>query len=226
MEKVDVPVPSAIQTRCGLLRSEGIQTMAELIYGFDPLCGWCYGIVPAMKRVRADHPDLSIRLVMAGLMTDASVGPYARMEGYIRQAERQLKKVTGRESSEAFFRLISSPGVMADSGPPCLAIAHVAGLAPEKAVDFAHLVIDAHHGDGADLNDPDTYGPILRKVGLPSDLPNLSDRQMADAVWAEGRRIGLRAFPTLAVVKEGKARVLPSEFNPERLSDLVGRAVK
>ena len=200
--------------------------MAELIYGFDPLCGWCYGIVPAMERVRTDHPGLRVRLVMAGLVTDDAVGPYARMEGYIRQAEKQLRKVTGRESSEAFFRLIARPGVVADSGPPCVAIAHVAGLAPEKAVDFAHLVIEAHHSDGADLNDPATYGPLLRKLDLPPDLPDIGDGRLADAVWSEGRRIGLRAFPTLAVLKDGRARLLPSEFDPERLSHLVGGAVK
>lgn len=199
---------------------------AELIYGFDPLCGWCFGIVPAIERVRADHPDLHVRVVMSGLVTDDSVGSYARLEGYIRQAEKQLKEVTGRESSDAFFQLIASPGVIADSGPPCLAIAHVAGQAPDRAVDFAHLVIDAHHVDGADLNDPAVYAPLLNKVGLPPDLPDITDRRLADAVWAEGRRIGLRAFPTLAVIKDGRARVLPSEFDPQRLSDLVGHAAK
>jgi putative protein-disulfide isomerase len=200
--------------------------LAELIYGFDPLCGWCYGLVPAMRRVEQDHPDLPIRLVMSGLVSEGGVGPYARMESYIRRAEVQLKKVTGRESSESFFRLIAAPGIEADSGPPCVAIAHVAGLAPDKAVDFAHLVIEAHHGDGADLNDPASYAPLLREVGLPPGLPDIHDSRLAEAVWAEGRRIGLRAFPTLAIVKDGRARVLPTEFDPERLSDLVARAAK
>ncbi|WP_156362986.1 DsbA family protein [Rubellimicrobium mesophilum] len=200
--------------------------MAELIYGFDPLCGWCYGIVPAMRRVAEEHPDIPIRLVMPGLVAGEGVGPYSRMAGYIREAEKRLAQVTGQGSSEAFFRLIETPGVEANSGPPCVAIAYVAGLAPERAVDFAHLVIEAHHGDGADLNDPATYAPLLSKVGLPADLPDIHDPALAESVWAEGRRIGLRAFPTLAVVRDGRARVLPSEFDPERLSELVGNAAK
>jgi putative protein-disulfide isomerase len=200
--------------------------MAELIYGFDPLCGWCYGIVPAMRRVARDHPEIPIRLVMAGLVTDEGVRPYSEMEPYIRAAEKHLMQVTGRESSEAFFRLISTPGLMADSGPPCVAIAHVAGLAPDLAVDFAHRVIEAHHGEGADLNDPATYAPLLREIGLPEDLPDIHDSRLAAEVWAEGRRIGLRAFPTLALVKDGRARILSSEFDPERLSERVGCATK
>lgn len=200
--------------------------MAELIYGFDPLCGWCYGIVPAMRRVAKDHPDIPIRLVMSGLVAEEDVGPYCCMEGFIREAEQHLRQVTGRQSSEAYFRLVATPGVVANSGPPCVAVAHVAGLAPERAVDFAHRVIEAHRGEGADLNDLASYAPWLAEIGLPPDLPNLHDACLAKAVWAEGRRIGLRTFPTLAVVKEGRARVLPTEFDPERLSKLVACAAK
>lgn len=200
--------------------------MAELIYGFDPLCGWCYGIVPAMKRIAQEHPDVPIRVVMSGFVTDGDVGPYRRLAAAIQEEERRLKEFTGRTSSDAFFRLITTPGVVADSGPPCVAIAHVAGVAPEKAVDFAHLVVEAHHGEGADLNDPAAYAPWLAELGLPTELPDIRNPCLARAVWAEGRRIGLRAFPTLAVVRDGRARVLPPEFDPERLSALVADATK
>ncbi len=200
--------------------------MAELIYGFDPLCGWCYGIAPAMRRVAADHPEVPIRLVMAGLVSGERVGPYAEMEGYIRGASGRLKAVTGRAPTEAFFRLIATPGVQGNSGPPSVAIAHAAGLAPERAVEFAHRVIEAHFEEGADLNDAATYGPLLREIGVEDALPDIHDARLAEAVWEAGRRIGIRSFPTLAVVRDGQARVLPSEYRPEALSALVGEAVK
>lgn len=111
---------------------------AELIYGIDPLCGWCFGIVPAMRQVETDCPDLPIRIVMAGLFSEEGVRPYAELDGFIRRSAPKLRALTGREPSEAFFRLIATPGLMADSGPPCVAIAHVAGLRPERAVEFAH----------------------------------------------------------------------------------------
>lgn len=200
--------------------------MAELIYGFDPLCGWCYGIVPAMRRVAQDHPDIPIHLVMGGLMSGDSVGPYAQMQEYIRGAVEHLREVTGRAPSEAFFQLIATPGVEGNSGPPCIAIAHAAGFAPDRAVEFAHKVIEAHFQDGADLNDPATYGPLLASIGVTEPLPNIHDEALAEAVWEQGRRIGLRSFPTLAVLKDGQARILPSEYDPARLSGLVGQAAK
>jgi putative protein-disulfide isomerase len=199
--------------------------MAELLYGFDPLCGWCYGIAPAMRRVAADHPGLPIRLVMAGLVSGERVGPYAEMESYIRGASDRLRAVTGRAPSEAFFRLITTPGVEGNSGPPSVAIAHAAGEAPERAVEFAHRVIEAHFEEGADLNDPATFGPLLREVGVEAPLPDIRDAGLAQAVWEPGRRIGIRSFPTLAVLRDGQARVLPSEYDPGRLSEMVARAV-
>jgi putative protein-disulfide isomerase len=200
--------------------------MAELLYGFDPLCGWCYGVAPAMRRVAADHPDLPVRLVMAGLVSGDRVGPYAAMEGYIRSASARLRAVTGRAPSEAFFRLIATPGLEGNSGPPSVAMAHAAGHAPEQAVEFAHRVIEAHFEAGADLNDAATYDPMLREFGVEAPLPDIHDPALAQAVWETGRRIGIRSFPTLAVVRDGQARVLPSEYDPARLSAMVSEAVK
>jgi putative protein-disulfide isomerase len=46
-------------------------TRLTLVY--DPLCGWCYGAVPTIRRL-AQEPALSIELVPAGLFA----GPGAR----------------------------------------------------------------------------------------------------------------------------------------------------
>ena len=91
-------------------------------------------------------------------------------------------------------------------------------------MEFAHRVIEAHFEEGADLGDPATYGPLLREAGVEAPLPDIHDEALAQAIWEPGRRIGIRSFPTLAVVKGGQARVLPPEYDPARLSDLVGRA--
>lgn len=192
----------------------------ELIYGFDPLCGWCYGIVPAIRAVRRALLGLPVRLVMAGLVTGARVGPYAAMEPYIRGASRRLLAVTGREPSAAFFRLIATPGVRGDSGPPCIAIAEVRRHRPEAALDFAHAVIEAHFEAGADLNDPESYAPLLARHAPGLRLPDLHDPAAAGAAWAEGRAMGVASFPTLALRRAGGVEALAVEYRPD---DLVAR---
>ena len=186
----------------------------RLIYGFDALCGWCYGIVPAMRRVARDHPGLGIEAVFPGLVTGARVGPYAEMEGYIRSASLRLRDVTGRAPTEAFFDLIRRPGVLGDSGPPTAVFAHVKAHRPDRLLDVAHAVTEAHFETGADLNDPEAYRAILDALGLGLGVPPLDDRDAIGRAWAEGRAMGITHFPTLILNGE----TLPPIYEPDALS--------
>jgi putative protein-disulfide isomerase len=191
----------------------------RLIYAFDPLCGWCYGIVPAMRRIARDHPDLQVEMVMPGLVTGARVGPYAEMEAYIRGASGRLRAVTGRAPSAAFFDLIRRPGVRGDSGPPTAVLAHVKAAAPARLLDVAHAVTEAHFDQGADLNVPATYRDIFATLGLDLEVPPLDDRPKIEAAWAEGRATGITSFPTLIL----NGVTLPALYDPAGLSARIGQ---
>jgi putative protein-disulfide isomerase len=200
--------------------------MTRLIYGFDPLCGWCFGVVPALRQVQQALPDLSITLALPGLVTGGRVGPYAMMEGYIRGAAARLESVTGRAPSPAFFDLITRPGVVGQSGPPCLALAAARAVDPARAVDLAHRVIEAHFIDGADLNDPAIYPPLLKAAGVTVLLPDLHDPDATDRLWQAEQQWGIQSFPTLTIERASGERVtLPSIYDPERLLACVRTAI-
>ena len=185
----------------------------RLIYGFDPLCGWCYGFAPAMRAVVAAHPDMPVTLALPGLVTGARIGPYAEMEGYIRGASDRLRAVTGRAPSEAFFAHIATPGVTGNSHPPIAAIAQVAEAAPQAELAFAQAICEAHFERGADLNRPETHAQIAGDLGLdlrpdPADTPRALARMRADAAH------GIASFPTLVVAAGDRRIALPSIYTP------------
>jgi putative protein-disulfide isomerase len=193
----------------------------RLIYGFDPLCGWCYGFVPAVRAVRAAFPDLAVRLVLPGLVTGTRVGPYAAMEGYIRGASVRLKAVTGRAPAPAFFDLIRRPGVIGDSAPPVAVLAAARDRDPARALDLAAAMIEAHFRDGADLGDPATYPPLLTAVGL--DGMAVPGPDAAAAVMAADRAEGIASFPTLILDTPTGRRVMPSLYDPSEVTAWVAR---
>lgn len=197
----------------------------RLIYGFDALCGWCFGFVPAMRAVQQAFPDLPIDLAMPGLVTGARIGPYAEMEGYIRSAVPRLQAVTGRAPSQAFFDLITRDGVQGDSRPPIAAIAQVAAHAPGAALGFAHAVIEAHFLTGADLNRVETFDRLAADLGLGPLRFDLEDADLIARTQAAGRTHCITAFPTLIVQGAGRAQALPSLYDPAQVVAAVGAAL-
>lgn len=70
-----------------------------LIYGYDPLCGWCYGAIPALRYLRGKRPALHIEVLLSGLVIGDRIRPYSEAVGYIRGASKDLERVTGRMPS-------------------------------------------------------------------------------------------------------------------------------
>jgi putative protein-disulfide isomerase len=193
--------------------------MMRLIYGFDPLCGWCFGMVPAMRAVQAALPDLPIHLALPGLVTGDRVGPYALMEGYIRGASQRLQAVTGRAPADAFFATITRPGVIGQSAPPALLLAAARAVDPLRVVNLAHRVIEAHFQEGADLNDPATYPPLLAASGISMTMPDIHGD--AGPLWQSEAHWGIRSFPTLMLDGPQGRQTLPTAYDPDQVMAFV-----
>ncbi|WP_333714903.1 hypothetical protein [Yoonia sp.] len=196
--------------------------MPVLIYGYDPICGWCYGAAPA---IRAAADIIPVRLAMAGLVVGSRVGPAAEKESYVRQAAVRLQAVTGRAPSEAFFAWMRRPDAIAASGPPAVAVDAVRRQDPDRALAFAHAVTEAHYAEGMNPNDPDAYAPLLAAYAPGVKLPDIHDPALADAAFADGRRLGITAFPTLLLQDDsGRLSPLPMHYAPEALVAAITKA--
>lgn len=192
-----------------------------LYYGFDPLCGWCFGHVHAMRALLDAEPDLDVRLTLPGLVTGSRVGSYSLMEGYIRGASPRLQAVTGRAPTEAFYALIAQPHVVGQSAPGCLVLAAARDqLGQHRAIVFAHAVTEAHFEQGADLNEEATYTAILAKLGFSMSLPAIT-QEAANALFARERVVPITSFPSLLWQGEGSWHELPSAYDPDRLVAMV-----
>jgi putative protein-disulfide isomerase len=193
--------------------------MPTLVYGYGPICGWCYGAAPS---IRAAAAVLPVRLAMAGLVTGSRVGPAAALEGYVRGAAERLHAATGRAPSEAFFDWMRREDAIAASAPPAVAVHAVMRARPEAAVAFAHAVTEGHYERGVDPNDPATYAPLLTRHAHEVALPDIHDLALADAAFADGRRLGICAFPTLLLERgDGRIEPLPTRYDPQALVALL-----
>lgn len=196
----------------------------KLVYAFDPLCGWCFGAIPALRALQHEMPDLNIELILGGLITGERIGPYSAMSDYIKRASINLEKVTGRQLSEAFFQdILSNEDVICSSIEPSIVIDMVRQKYPERTLEFAFAVQEAHFLMGEDLNKTSTYESIFNSldIEIPLSVNDLSAPAMIANVEQEfenTRRLGMNSFPTAILVdmNTNTKMPLPSEYNPEQ----------
>lgn len=201
---------------------------ARLVYGFDPLCGWCYGFAPALRDLRRALPHLAIDLRMGGLVTGERIGPYVDAVPYIRSASARMTAVTGVALGEQFHtRVLGSEAVVASSIPPCDAILQVRAVAPDRVLDLAEALQVAHFRDGRDLNDPSVYADLAHRLGIAMtfDLPGPRDvRADLARELAESRTLGLTSYPTLFLATGDGFRRIDISYDGSRLISTVTAA--
>ncbi|MDF7813386.1 DsbA family protein [Hymenobacter sp. YC55] len=192
----------------------------ELLYIFDPLCGWCYGMSPVLKRVQQEFADqVDVSVLCGGMVTGEQVEPIGNAWSYISGSLQQVEKVTGVEFGEAFRALGEEGSYVQDSEPPSWAITAFRQLNQANTANFAHAVQYAHFHDGADLNEPQTYVPLaiangvdgaefLRRLALPETAT--ATRQEFAAVT----KIGVQGFPTVILRVGSQGYVLTRGYQP------------
>lgn len=202
--------------------------MTRLLYGYDPLCGWCYGFVPALRHLRHEMPDLPIDPVMGGLVTDDRIVRYAEIADYISGASARMMQISGVALSAAFFdRILGNPDVVASSILPCAAVLKVRETAPRHAADFAAALQVAHFHEGADLNDPATLTRAAAGVGVRLDPAPDDPRRVPPALateFAATRAMGVTSYPTLILESDGRRIPLATAYEPDAMLRTVALA--
>jgi putative protein-disulfide isomerase len=188
----------------------------ELLYLFDPLCGWCYGMSPVLQRVRQEFAHcLDVSVLCGGMVTGEHVGPIRHDWAYISGALQQVEKVTG-----AAFRALGEEGRrVQDSEPPSRAIGVFRQFNQPDTIRFAHDIQVAYFRDGADLNEPETYVPLAAAYGLDGAdflhrLPLPETAQATQQEFAAVAKIGVQGFPTVILRVGNQGYVLARGYQP------------
>ncbi len=201
----------------------------KLIYGHDPLCGWCYAFISALRKFSASYPNVTIELAVGGLFSGDRVQPYSNMFDYITEAFGRVKLKTGRHGSEAFFNMIKAPGTgQIFSAPPNHALLQIQQIAPNKVIEFAHRLQEAHFEDGLSFNDAEIYDKIATELDLPAlDIEALLAATDDDFLVRKGYRhtasLGIRSYPTCLVLDQHDRElgVIDSIYDPSNFVEAV-----
>jgi putative protein-disulfide isomerase len=197
---------------------------AELIYVGDPLCSWCWGFAPSLRKLRLSYPDrFRYRLVVGGLRTGSSAPSLdADMRAYLAQAWREVERRSGQPFT---FDFLETADFVYDTEPACRAVVAVRRLAPDRVFDYNEGLQDAFYHRSLDPTTLDTFVTVAREHGLDVDafqetFDSEDARRETREDFDRARMMGVHGFPSLVIRDDGTTQTVTRGWlPPEALAD-------
>jgi putative protein-disulfide isomerase len=183
--------------------------LPSLLYIYDPLCGWCYGFSPVLKKLYESLQDkLHFEVYSGGMMLGDRAGSINDVAPYIKTAYKTVEQRTGVVFGEPFLKDMLEPGTaMLNSEKPCIALTVFKSYLPDRAVEFAHILQDALYQDGKDLTQDTIYPELVVPLGIdPLEfVEKLNSTDFRRKTYEEFKivsEIGVTGFPTVLLLTE------------------------
>ncbi|MBW6478297.1 MAG: DsbA family protein [Bacteroidales bacterium] len=186
----------------------------EILYVFDPLCGWCYGFSPVITRLKDQlNSDVDFLVLSGGMVREAS--PIGEIAGYIKTAYKVVEDTTGVKFGENFLNdILGNGNAIFSSVPPAKALAVLRIHKPGKCIEIAARLQKAIYFDGIEVDDYTAYSQIAKEFGMEPDdfLLQVKSAEIAEIVENEFKLVagmGVNGYPTV-LLRNGKETQLLS----------------
>jgi len=184
-----------------------IQKKVKVTYFYDALCGWCFGIHPALSKLYQKHQhNVEFEVISGGLFLNENAGKINDVAPHIKNgAYKLVEERTKVKFGEAFLSdLLGKGDNTLDSLPPAIALCIVKESYPERAMEFAASLTRAVYEDGINSIDINTYTKYATKIGFAENIfqEKMHDKRyktMAKQDFLSYQRSGVRGFPTLMI---------------------------
>ena len=185
---------------------------ATLVYLHDPLCGWCWGAMPALDALARDGA-WRVHALPTGLFAgDPGRRLDPAMAAHIRHADQRIAQLSGQPFSDAYFRRVvdADPPLPFDSMPATRALCAAARHAPARERAALAAIQRARWVDGLDIADAGVLAAAVAAAagGTPADWRARLDDAALEAATRERlrlaqrlmRRWGVAGVPALVAV--------------------------
>lgn len=213
------------------------QTMSnkpQLVYVFDPMCGWCYAFGNVMEQFQQKHKnEFDFTVVTGGMVVGENQKPLSHMRDYIKGAIPRLEKMTGAKFGEKYLNEILEQGTyISSSEKPSFAFVTFKKLQPENSIAFAHTIQKVFFAEGKSLNDDETYKLLAAQYKL--DATDFVKQLNSDAARTEAfkefelvKTWGISGYPAVVLFNEGKGYMISNGYTAlEDLEKQVNKILK
>jgi putative protein-disulfide isomerase len=206
----------------------------HLIFLYDPLCGWCYGAMPAIHGL-ADSDKVIVEPLPSGLFAgDPAKRIDAGFAQHIEQADARISAMSGQRFTDVYRRkVLGNPEMPFDSQAATEALTAVSKWNVRRELDALHALQRERFVAGRDISDRGVLAKALAaSVGEdePTWQARLADPHLPAITAARMTRarqimqgIGVQGVPALVWPSDKGLRLLPGQwlFGDRPLSQLL-----
>lgn len=197
----------------------------KMFYFTDPMCSWCYGFSPVVKKLKENYPEIDLQITSGGF------SPYSQQI-----VDREYKEFLAfhwrnvNQRSGQFFdhsMKFISDSFRYDTEPSSRALSVMQELLPKKDFDYLSLMQKAFYVDGKDITDDKVLAVLAEELGIEKNsfLERFHSEEMKQKTnqgFQFSRQLGVQGFPTLLTLENGTVKVITRGFqNYDSLKETV-----
>lgn len=212
----------------------GIHTMSakekpEIIYVFDPLCGWCYGFSPVIKQAYDTYKDKAdFKVLAGGMVIGDQIGPIGRISQFLKKATANVTQRTGAVFSPLFVDTILNEGTqILSSMEPSIAVQICKTEKPERIFEFMSELHKDIYISGLKTSIPADYKRLAEKMGFDSEkfineLQSASFKAKTEQDFEAASAMGIDSYPAVLLRnKEGFKVISRGYIDWNQFSDIL-----
>jgi putative protein-disulfide isomerase len=178
--------------------------MEHIIFVIDPMCSWCWGFHPIMKKLKYQHHEkFQFSLVVGGLRTKGQMPWTDESKHYLAQNWNAVVKKTKQPFN---FSLLNKEHFDYDTYPACRAIVAIRELwGEENAFEYLEKIQKAFYAKGEDTTSLET---LLKYVENKKKFLEFYESDRCELLmhhdFSKARSMGANSFPSVVKIdKEG-----------------------
>jgi putative protein-disulfide isomerase len=209
---------SAIVYLCTMeQQKQDLLDVLHLIYVMDPMCSWCYGFAPVIRKTIEEQKDvMQFKLVMGGLRPGTEKPLEEQMKASIKQHWQDVEQATGQPIDYNFF---DRTDFVYDTEPACRAVVTMRYLKPEHEMDMAEAIQTAFYAKNNDVTKPEVLASIASQFGILEEnfLEKFSSEEMIEKTKQDfviARHLQATAFPSLYILNGTDIHLVSRGYRP------------
>jgi putative protein-disulfide isomerase len=196
--------------------AESQQDKQEIIYVGDPMCSWCWGISPALIKLR-DHfakQKIAFRVLVGGLRPGGGDPWNEEMKGFLKHHWEQVNERSGQPFG---YRLFDLDEFNYDTEPSCRAVVAARPLIKEREMEFFEAIQRKFYVESQDPNIASFYASICDDFDI--NYGDFLSRFESGETKAEtmdefnlNRQWGVRGYPSVLLLNDNQLSQIANGF--------------